>query len=285
MSRCRQLDKHLRALMDIGEVLGAMKNLALMEIAKLSRVASTQRRAVDSAELAIADLTRFYPELLVRPSGTLYLAIGSERGLCGDLNEAVAQTLHAHHTNAAGMPPVVAVGRRLWAKLSDGPAQITCLEGASVTEEVETTLARVMRACESQRSGNPASASLTVLHCRPDEAGISVSEFTPFRRTPERSLPRGYPPHLNVAPASLLPALVEQYLFAALYGIFIDSLLAENIRRLRHMENALRRLEQRTTELRLKRNLLRQEEITEEIEIIMVSAAAIVQRPKGIKAH
>jgi F-type H+-transporting ATPase subunit gamma len=51
--------------------------------------------------------------------------------------------------------------------------------------------------------------------------------------------------------------------------------MAENLRRFQHMDQAIQRLEKDMAELILKRNTLRQEEITEEIEIIMLSAEAL----------
>ena len=59
-----------------------------------------------------------------------------------------------------------------------------------------------------------------------------------------------------------------------MHELFYGSLMAENTRRLQHMDNAVRRIEQESEELLLKRNMLRQEEITEEIEVIMLSAEA-----------
>ena len=57
-----------------------------------------------------------------------------------------------------------------------------------------------------------------------------------------------------------------------LHEIFYSALMTESRERLTHLEGALHRLEKETSELRLKRNILRQEEITEEIELIMLSA-------------
>ncbi|MBL8053844.1 MAG: F0F1 ATP synthase subunit gamma [Nitrospira sp.] len=54
--------------------------------------------------------------------------------------------------------------------------------------------------------------------------------------------------------------------------------MAENLRRFRHMDQAVQRLEKDMVELVLKRNSLRQEEITEEIEVIMLSAEALRQQ-------
>jgi F-type H+-transporting ATPase subunit gamma len=47
--------------------------------------------------------------------------------------------------------------------------------------------------------------------------------------------------------------------------------MAEHRQRVRHLEGALQRVSVRTQELRLRRNALRQEEITEEIELIMLN--------------
>jgi F-type H+-transporting ATPase subunit gamma len=47
---------------------------------------------------------------------------------------------------------------------------------------------------------------------------------------------------------------------------------------LSHLEGAIQRLDRETGELELKRNLLRQEEITEEIELLMLSAKRLWRR-------
>jgi F-type H+-transporting ATPase subunit gamma len=69
--------------------------------------------------------------------------------------------------------------------------------------------------------------------------------------------------------------LAEQYLFAALHALLYSSLMAENQRRIQHMDSAVRRLERTSAELWQRRNILRQEEITEEIEVIMLSVEAL----------
>jgi len=81
----------------------------------------------------------------------------------------------------------------------------------------------------------------------------------------------GHPPLLYLEPRHFLARIVEHYLFAALHEIFYGSLMAENRQRLQHMDYAVRRIEEMFHLLTLKRNSLRQEEITEEIEVIMLS--------------
>jgi F-type H+-transporting ATPase subunit gamma len=80
-----------------------------------------------------------------------------------------------------------------------------------------------------------------------------------------------FPPLLNLGPSDLRPQLFEQYLFALFYGIFYQSFMAENHERLRHMEGALNKLREDEEGLRRLSNALRQESITEELEVIMLS--------------
>ena len=63
-----------------------------------------------------------------------------------------------------------------------------------------------------------------------------------------------------------------------MHDVFYSSLMAENRRRLQHMEGAMQRMEERAGDLQRKYNLLRQEEITEEIEVIMLSSDALRRR-------
>lgn len=107
-------------------------------------------------------------------------------------------------------------------------------------------------------------------HAEEDGEGVRLSIFAPFRH-PEREAPIfSNPPLLNLPPANFLVEFADHYLLAALYAVLYRSLMVENRRRLQHMDNATHRLEQRMEELRRQRNRLRQEEITNEIEVIML---------------
>jgi len=76
---------------------------------------------------------------------------------------------------------------------------------------------------------------------------------------------------LNFLPEDLYPLLLEQQLFSIMHQTFSISFLSENRERLRHMEGALDRIERKSANLFLALNAHRQEDITEEIEILMLS--------------
>jgi F-type H+-transporting ATPase subunit gamma len=54
--------------------------------------------------------------------------------------------------------------------------------------------------------------------------------------------------------------------------------MAENLSRIDHMENALQRIDEKTEDLNQQCNILRQEEIIEEIEIILLNTRLASKR-------
>jgi F-type H+-transporting ATPase subunit gamma len=101
--------------------------------------------------------------------------------------------------------------------------------------------------------------------------GIGFDELTAFPHPEEVQPEYEFPPLLQLPPVRFLAGLLEHHLFALLTHIFYTSLMVENRHRLALMERATRRIEGKTEELTLTRNILRQEESTQEIEIILLN--------------
>ena len=57
-----------------------------------------------------------------------------------------------------------------------------------------------------------------------------------------------------------------------MYEILYTSLMAESRQRLAHLEGTVQHMEEHSEELHRQGNILRQEEIIEEIEVILLSA-------------
>jgi F-type H+-transporting ATPase subunit gamma len=64
-----------------------------------------------------------------------------------------------------------------------------------------------------------------------------------------------------------------------LHEIFYASLMAENQRRMQHLEGAIHRLHEKTDGFARRCRALRQEEITEEIEVILLSVEGTGLQP------
>lgn len=275
MSRRAALERHLESLKDIRDIMNAMKNLSLMETRKLAHVLSTQRAMRETLDAAAADFAENFPDVVPEAARArdVHVLVGSERGFCGDFNETVIAA-YAGEAGARGAaaPFLIVVGGRLASKAPPGWRIGASLAGPSTAEEIPEVLLRLMAAIDAALGPNgPDPLRVSVVAHDGEARSARRSTLLPFP-PPSGARPRyNRPPRINVPPRTLAADLAEQCLFARLSDLFDRSLLAENQSRLQHMENALRHLDQETAEYVVRRNRLRQEEIVEEIEVLLLS--------------
>ena len=267
MSQSHELQLHIAQMQEIRSILNAMKNLALMEVHKLQRYQTMQGQVVAHIENAASDFLSFYPDLLIENINAkrVCIVLGAERGFCGDFNDSLLSAIAKQ--NYAG---IIAVGSRLCDKLLDDAKLIAAIEGANVGEEIPIILNRL---CEVLSTIEHAETHLTVIYHDSDLNQIKQRQVLPPFTQVQQIKPRyGYPPVLNLEPSNFLANLIEHYVFAALYDVFYLSLMAENHSRLQHLEGAIKHLDDETVDLHRKSQIYRQEEITEEIEVILLNA-------------
>lgn len=269
MSRRHDLEWRRRQLDDLDKILGSIRALAFMETRKIGNMINGLHALVQQIESAAATFLAFHPEFRAGPAAgnVVTVVIGSERGFCGDFNERLLPALEG----VSG--PVIAVGRKLETLLAGRNATLTCLPGANIAEETGDILGKLTDALTQLNGSEPdGSLSLSVLYQTDNvEAPQHRALLPPFADLPMQT-PRGLPPYLNLSPADFFACLTEQYVFASLNRMLYSSLLAENHRRVQHLDGAVRHLQERSTALTQKLNTLRQEEITEEIEVILLSS-------------
>lgn len=268
MSLSRELQLHITQLEDIRSILNAMKNLAFMEIHKLQRYKTMQGQAVTNIERAALDFLDFYPGLAANDDKAAHVCIllGAERGFCGDFNESLINAIASKAYSG-----VIAIGSRLCNRQEDIATEvIATLEGANVAEEVPAIINRLIDTLSALHG--KATLQLTVVYH--DNAPHQISQrqvLPPFPQQHERSVHYGNPPVLNLEPGEFFAGLIDHYLFAVLHEIFYISLMAENHSRLQHLEGAVNHLDDQTVKLQRKAQIYRQEEITEEIEVILLN--------------
>jgi F-type H+-transporting ATPase subunit gamma len=254
-----------------------------------------------------ADFVSFFPETLPVPAnnntqqrqGTtdIYLLIGSERGFCGNFNDSLLPVLDSCITkDSESTPALIAVGHKLHTVLEADPRVIASINSANVTEEVESILTRVIDTIVNVLEAHP-NSSLYVLYHSESHIGASIEGqikkkgnihagdehqilmkklLPPFQSYLSKQSAFSHPPILNVPPADFLLQLTDHYLLAALHEILYTSLMAENHRRVQHLEGAVQHMDDKADELHSKCNALRQEEIIEEIEVILLSAESLM---------
>ncbi|MFA5019005.1 MAG: F0F1 ATP synthase subunit gamma [Methylobacter sp.] len=270
MSLSRELQLHITQLKEIRSILNSMKNLAFIEIHKLLRFKTMQGQAVANIERAALDFLDFYPGLAAdNNAAQLCILLGAERGFCGDFNESLINAVAAKAYTG-----VIAIGSRLCNRQEDISTEVVAtLEGANVAEEVPTIINRLIDTISALHGKSTATLQLTVVYH--DNASNKISQrqvFPPFNQPNERTFHYGNPPVLNLEPGEFFADLLDHYLFAVLHEIFYISLMAENHSRLQHLEGAVNHLDDETVKLQRKSQIYRQEEITEEIEVILLNA-------------
>jgi F-type H+-transporting ATPase subunit gamma len=287
MTRRRHLEQHRHSLTEIGGIMNSMKTLAYMEIQKLAHCLDAQKTVVQSIEEVAADFLSFHAESLPEAKEALpvYVLIGSQRGFCSDFNHALLRHFEsAENESKTGAPALIVIGRRLYSLLEGDTRIAAYTDGPGVAEEVTLVLSRVVEALSSLQDQ---SRMLNVFGLYHGSEGSIVMQklLPPFQQFLHRAPRFPHPPALNQSPRDFLIGLSDQYLFAALHEMLYASLMAENRQRLTHLEGAVRRLEEQSANLARRCNALRQEEIIEEIEVILLNATGPDQaRPETVEA-
>src|SRR5215469_6682068 len=151
MSKRIRVKERLQALVEIKDIMTAMKNLSLLEIAKLTRVLATQKQTVMSTEEVISDFLSFNQPPAFSDKGegklTIYLLVGSERGFCGDFNERLIERLEQvlARSNETIPGSLILVGNRLASKMPDDPRVSLVAAGPSAPEEIAEVISGILK--------------------------------------------------------------------------------------------------------------------------------------------
>ncbi len=279
MSLSHTLQLHINQLREIHSILNAMKNLALMEVRKLKRVKSMQSHVVAHVEGVALDFLYHYPEFAKQPSSLLHLGVmlGAERGFCGDFNERLVQEMAGEAFSL-----IIAIGHRLGNHLDNTGIEVYAkMGGANVAEEVPEIInylletIRALLDSRSEQGGALSTLALTLVYHDSATNQIRKKRLLPafLLENPEVIPVGGMPPILNLSPSDFYADLLEHYLLVVLHAIFYSSLAVENQQRLQHLEGALKHIDDDVIKLQRKSQIYRQEEITEEIEVILLNGS------------
>jgi F-type H+-transporting ATPase subunit gamma len=277
VTRRRTLEQHRHSLAEIRGIMNSMKTLAYLETRKLARFLDAQQAVVSTIDAAAADLLSFHPDILpeAQAATPVFLLIGADRGFCGDFNRALLRRLEStRQSGPQGDPAVIAIGRKLHALLDRDARVVARVDGAAVVEEITAVLNRLADEIISLQQQHAALEVFCIYHGSEDDI-VMQRLLPPFEGLAHKPQSFPHPPLLNLSPAALLVALTDQYLFAALHAMLYTSLMMENHHRVMHLEGAVKHLDDQSEDLARQSNTLRQEEIIEEIEVILLSAASI----------
>lgn len=285
MSRRHEIARRIDALGDIAAIIAAMKGLALMEIRSLGDLLSSQRQLLGNIEQVGGEFLASHPRYAIDPAlpiPELCVVVGSEQGFCGDFNDALLAQMGSLRSSAGAPLHWLPISRRLGQRLGARADTEAALGGAIVADEVPAVLLRLTHLL-SALLARPAlnGFGLSALYHCDHTRRLRLRRLLPLRDLPAPA-PHPYPcsAELNLPPDIFLQGLSDHYLHAALNDILYSSLMAENRQRHAHMEQALHRLNDDTAKLHQTLNLRRQEEITEEIEVILLSAGMLATQER-----
>lgn len=266
VSKISDLKARIHALGDIKSILSAMKNLSVIEMNKISRFLLAQQDLARAVEKALGDFESFFPTTPASSDGLLCILIGSERGFCGAFNETILERLEIE-VRGKDSVQVFVVGHKLATRVEGDPRVVGTIDGANSAEEIPKVISEL-----SEQLVHHSKKRWMFIHNGGGEGRLESEVTFPLEHASgSRNSHFAYPPLLSQEPEALYPQLLEQYLSSILYRIFYVSFMAENRERLRHMDGALRKIEKDWNQLVLRLNASRQEEITEELEVIMLS--------------
>ncbi|MCL5260536.1 MAG: F0F1 ATP synthase subunit gamma [Gammaproteobacteria bacterium] len=271
MTKQSKITSHLNSLRNIRVIITAMKNLALIETAKISRFLPLQTKLVSNIESVATDFFSFYPQYLAnikQEKTAVYILLGSERGFCGEFNEVLLKTWQKNlNTNTSSPAKAIGIGTKLTAKIGNGINFFKQLAGPSTVEEIPSIILTLVK---NLANINP--TRWTII-CNSEQNNILTTQlFRPFAQINfKQQATFASPPVLNLQPEDFFTKLFDEYLLAVLYKVFYHSFLIENTLRSQHMDGALQWLDKSADKLTLAMNASRQEEITEGIEEIMLN--------------
>ena len=281
MTRRHNLDRHRHSLAEIRTIMNSMKTLAYMETRKLAHFLDAQHAVTRSIENVVEDFLGFFPETLpeVTEARPVYLLIGTERGFCGDFNHVLLRHMEtALQGGLSDTAILIAIGHKLHTLLEGDDRVVTMIDGASVAEEVTSVLNQLVSTLTDLQHKY---GMLTVYClCHGSEDGIVMQRLLPpFQDFLHKSARFQYPPMLNQTPRELIVDLTDHYLFAMLHELLYTSLMMENHHRVTHLEGAVQHLDDKYVALAREYNAIRQEEIIEEIEVMLLSATSFNEKP------
>jgi F-type H+-transporting ATPase subunit gamma len=291
MELLETLKRKIESAGDLRSVVRTMKVLAAANIREHEKAVVSLKEYNRTIEMGLHIVLRNIPGEIqkskpMRKNRLAAVVFGSERGMCGQFNEQIADyaidmmnKLEVRYEDRT----VMALGERVTALLEEAGQTVherfpifgTHADIASIMQEVLIKIEewRMKRGIEQ----------IVLFYNRPSK-GISYSPamlyLLPFdtvwfndmveKKWPSRTLPA-----FTMDWNRLFSSLVRQYLFVSLYRAFVESLASENTSRLFSMQSAEKNIEERLKELNARFHHQRQASITAELLDVATGFEAI----------
>ncbi|MDE1888830.1 MAG: F0F1 ATP synthase subunit gamma [Planctomycetota bacterium] len=268
------IEKKIKALYTIEDIVGAMKAYAGVTIRRTEDLVQNIRAYENNLLLAMADIITHYPGISLKEQNKgkrILAAFGSSQGLCGSFNEKMVDVV----SNVITSNDILfVIGKRLKTSLElkhvtygdycDSVASINGIQPA-----LKETVSKIMNMYKKEEYYKLAFVFTYILG---KKAEISVEQILPPDIDKVSALsPTRIPPFTYLEPEIIFNKILEEFLFISLYRCYMESFRSENWYRLRNMDGASETLKRQLSNLNSVQMYTRQEEITEEMLEILGS--------------
>lgn len=288
-----RLRRKIGSAADLRSVVRTMKAVAAASIAQYERSVAAladYRLAVElGLGVSLRQLAAAHELIGMRAAtgsgGVGAIVFGSDQGLVGQFNDAIADRAVKALATLPGPARVWAVGERVQARLTDaGVATIGTFAVPTSASAITALVAQIVAATdapEMQRRG----AGLYLFYNEPTAGAIYApvaEQLLPldagWRRTVmQRPWPGHNLPEVVGAGTDVLAALIGEYLFICLFRACAESLASENASRLAAMQRAEKNIDELLHTMNATFHRQRQNSIDEELFDVVSGFEALSQ--------
>jgi ATP synthase F1 gamma subunit len=274
MSDSPEIERRIRTFTSIEDIVNAMKAYAGVTIKRTEEMVTAVRAYEEQVRRALALAAVLDPGFFAaapQGGGRILVAFGSSQGLCGALNEHVADALQQQ---LQPQDSLLIVGRRLQVAaaarhLATPDFFDSVVSVSGIRPALDRTIAWIL---ERYLRGDHYTLSLLFTTVAGSQARVVDERVLPPDLAALAAPPAAAaPPVLTLERRELLGGVLRELIAISLYRCLAESLRSENWYRMRVLEGATENLKRRIGELGSLRNYLRQEEITEEMLEILSS--------------
>ncbi|HOF05720.1 MAG TPA: F0F1 ATP synthase subunit gamma [Syntrophales bacterium] len=292
MLTAEALKRKIQSADDLLSVVKTMKALAAVSIRQYQRAVESLADYYRTVEMGLQIVLRDRRGIITGARAGTRAALlgavvfGSDQGLCGQLNNIIAQ--HAlEEMDKTGIPRenriVIAVGMRVADILEDsGQKVFEILATPGSTAGITAMVQDITLVMESWRFKNSVenmrlyyNEYLSGATYRPQTLKLLPVDRDWLLTLKRRRWESRTIPMFTMEWERIFRSLIREYLFVSIYRSFANSLASENASRLAAMQNAEKNIEERLEELDVQFHRQRQMTITEELLDIVAGFEAM----------
>ncbi len=296
------LGRRTASMEGIRSVVHTMKTLSVINSAPFEHAA----RAIEAYHGTVLDgLHAFLSQsgpMMPAPQGRMtqvLVAFGSDHGLCGNYNEALAAHIAQHVRADAGATTILCVGAQMQDALSDQGLDVgrallppASVDGIGRLANLLTQKLDDLREKNKGQASQRSEIAVSLAYFARAEGGGQAPVIAPLlpldpalvedlgaKPWASRSLP-----YFSMERDDLFLALVRGHLFASLFRASAEALVTENAARLAMMQQAEQSVDDRLDALKSDMRATRQTEITTELLDVIIGFEALKKDKKTADA-